>query len=241
MSPPCAVTLKLATSLDGRIATQTGESRWITGPQAREQVHRQRASHDAVLVGVGTALADDPELNVRLDGYAGPQPMRAVADSAARTPLAGKLVAGAASMGPDGWRAAPVCVVVAQSAFESPAAQALADHGVIVAAAHTAPEGGLAPAGIIAALASAFASALNRGALKSVYLEGGGLLAASFLRAGLVDRIEWFRAPIVLGSEARSGVGPLALAALAQAPRFRRLSVCALGDDLLETYVRSEH
>src|ERR1700712_2392990 len=78
------ITLKLATSLDGRIATATGLSRWITGEAAREAVHRLRGEHDAVLVGVETALADDPELTVRLPGYNGPQPARVVLDSRQR-------------------------------------------------------------------------------------------------------------------------------------------------------------
>ena len=85
------VTLKLATSLDGRIATASGESRWITGPNAREAVHALRADHDAVLVGVETALADDPELIVRLPDYSGKQPARVVLDSQLRLPTESKL------------------------------------------------------------------------------------------------------------------------------------------------------
>ena len=86
------LTLKLATSLDGRIATASGESRWITGPQAREQVHRLRSEHDAVMVGIETALADDPDLTVRFAGYSGKQPARVVLDSRLRLPSSAKLV-----------------------------------------------------------------------------------------------------------------------------------------------------
>ena len=84
MAGPRHVTLKLATSLDGRIATASGESRWITGAAARESVHRLRAQHDAVLIGAETALADDPDLTVRLADHAGPQPARVVLDSRQR-------------------------------------------------------------------------------------------------------------------------------------------------------------
>src|SRR3954462_2846342 len=86
------VTLKLATSLDGRIATATGESRWITGAEARAEAHRLRAAHDAVLVGIETALADDPELTVRLAGFGGAQPARVVLDSRQRLRCTAKLV-----------------------------------------------------------------------------------------------------------------------------------------------------
>src|SRR3954462_3899590 len=89
------ITLKLATSLDGRIATAAGESRWITGEASREQVHRLRSQHDAVLIGVETALADDPELTVRLPGYNGRQPARVVLDSRQRLLPTCKLAAGA--------------------------------------------------------------------------------------------------------------------------------------------------
>src|SRR5206468_7006814 len=86
------VTLKLATSLDGRIATASGESRWITGAEAREEVHRLRLVHMAVLVGVETVIADDPELTVRMGGNVGVQPTRIVLDSRQRIPLTSKLV-----------------------------------------------------------------------------------------------------------------------------------------------------
>jgi diaminohydroxyphosphoribosylaminopyrimidine deaminase / 5-amino-6-(5-phosphoribosylamino)uracil reductase len=93
-----SITLKLATSLDGRIATAGGESRWITGEAARSQVHRLRAEHDAVVIGIETALADDPELTARFHGFDGPQPARVVLDTRQRLPLDSRLVRTAAEI-----------------------------------------------------------------------------------------------------------------------------------------------
>jgi diaminohydroxyphosphoribosylaminopyrimidine deaminase / 5-amino-6-(5-phosphoribosylamino)uracil reductase len=211
------VTLKLATSLDGRIATAGGESRWITGPAAREAVHRLRAEHDAVLVGVETALADDPELTVRLAGYNGPQPARVVLDSRQRLSPAGKLARTA--------REIPTYVV-----------------------ATTEPEPALVEAGVRVLRVRAVGEdrpelktvveALGREGLSRLFVEGGGQVAASFVRCGLVDALEWFRAPVLIGGEGRPGVGALAVAALAEAPHFRRIEVRELGDDLWERYAR---
>jgi diaminohydroxyphosphoribosylaminopyrimidine deaminase/5-amino-6-(5-phosphoribosylamino)uracil reductase len=211
------VTLKLATSLDGRIATATGESRWITGPQAREAVHRLRSEHDAVLVGVETALADDPELTIRLPGYEGPQPARVVLDSRQRLADGCKLVATA--------RDIPTYLV-----STTPPQARLVEAGVKVLQVHAALDERPDLADVLAALA---AEGLN-----NVFVEGGGQVAASFLRRGLVDRLEWFRAPMVIGGEGRPGIGSLALAALSQAPRLRRLDVRPLGPDLWERYER---
>jgi diaminohydroxyphosphoribosylaminopyrimidine deaminase/5-amino-6-(5-phosphoribosylamino)uracil reductase len=211
------VTLKLATSLDGRIATATGESRWITGPEAREAVHRLRSEHDAVLVGVETALADDPELTVRLPGYAGPQPARVVLDSRQRLADGCKLVATA--------REIPTYVVSA-----TPPEPRLVEAGVKVLQVHAVGEERPDLHDVLAALA---AEGLDR-----IFVEGGGQVAASFLRCGLVDRLEWFRAPMVIGGEGRPGVGSLALAALSDAPKLRRLDVRPVGSDLWERYER---
>ena len=212
------ITLKLATSLDGRIATGSGESRWITGEAAREQVHRLRAEHDAVLVGIETALADDPELTVRLAGYNGRQPARVVLDSRQRLPPECKLIATA--------REIPTYVV-----------------------ATAAPEPRLTAAGVRVLTVRALGEdrpelrtvveALNAEGLSRIFVEGGGQVAASFLRCGLVDALEWFRAPIVIGGEGRPGVGALAVAALAQAPHFRRVEVRELGPDLWERYEKA--
>lgn len=211
------VTLKLATSLDGRIATAAGESRWITGEAAREAVHRLRSEHDAVLVGVETALADDPELTVRLPGYAGRQPARVVLDSRQRLDPRSKLVTGA--------RDIPTIVV-----------------------ATTAPDPALVAAGVSVLRVDALGedrpdlrTVLRRLAgegLARLFVEGGGQVAASFLRCGLVDAIEWFRAPVLIGGEGRPGVGALAVATLAEAPHFRRIEVREVGPDLWERYER---
>jgi diaminohydroxyphosphoribosylaminopyrimidine deaminase/5-amino-6-(5-phosphoribosylamino)uracil reductase len=212
------VTLKLATSLDGKIATAAGESRWITGDPAREAVHQLRSKHQAVLVGVETVVSDDPELTVRLPGYAGPWPTRVVLDSRQRIPLESKLVMTA---GGD-----PRTLVITTTAPH----KRLTEAGVVVL--QVIERGGRVDAR--AALA-----ALGEAGWESVMVEGGGQVAASFLTAGLVDRIEWFRAPMVLGNEGRPAVAALALDSLAAAPRFRRLSAQPVGADLWERYERA--
>jgi diaminohydroxyphosphoribosylaminopyrimidine deaminase / 5-amino-6-(5-phosphoribosylamino)uracil reductase len=212
------VTLKLATSLDGRIATAAGESRWITGGAAREQVHRLRAEHDAVVVGIETALADDPELTVRLAGYDGRQPARVVLDSRQRLTPDCKLVRSA--------REVPTFVVA--TADPDPA---LTEAGVRVLSVRAVGEDRPELKSVVQALAAE--------GLSSLFVEGGGQVAGSFLRCGLVDAIEWFRAPILIGGEGRPGVGALAVAELAQAPHFRRVEVRELGSDLWERYART--
>lgn len=212
-----SVTLKLATSLDGRIATAAGESRWITGPQAREQVHRLRADHHAVVVGIETALADDPELTVRLPGYNGRQPARVVLDSRQRLTPDCKLVQTA--------RDVPTYVI----ATEAPSA-ALVDAGVKVLTVPALGDDRPDLKTVVQALAAE--------GLANLFVEGGGQVAGSFLRCGLVDALEWFRAPIVIGGEGRPGIGALAVAALGEAPHFRRVEVNVLGDDLWERYAK---
>src|SRR4051794_15197831 len=148
-----SVTLKLATSLDGRIATASGESRWITGEAAREQVHRLRAQHHAVVVGIETALADDPALTVRLPGYGGRQPARVVLDSRQRLTPDCKLVATA--------RDIPTFVVAT-----GPPAAALLDAGVRVL---TVPAIGEDRPDL-----KSVVEALGREGLASLFVEGGG-------------------------------------------------------------------
>lgn len=211
------VTLKLATSLDGRIATASGESRWITGEEARRAVHALRADHDAVLIGVETAIADDPELTVRSASYTGRQPARVVLDSRQRLSPDCKLVRTA--------RETPTCVVSIENSNNR-----LTDAGVKVL---TVKAVGERPD-----LKSAL-DALEAEGIASVLVEGGGQVAASFIRCELVDQIEWFRAPVVLGGEGRPAIGSLALTELAKAPRFKRVALDAVGDDLWERYERT--
>ena len=211
------VTLKLATSLDGKIATASGESRWITGPEAREEVHRLRLAHMAVMVGVETAIADDPELTVRLPGQSvAVQPTRIVLDSRQRLPLTSRLVRDARSI--------DTIVLTTQKPDKRST-----DAGVRVIEV-TAREGRVDPSAALEALASL--------PLAAVMIEGGGQVSASFLSAGLIDAVEWFRAPVVLGDRGRAAVGGFALNDLASAPRFRRIEVRSVGQDLWERYER---
>ena len=213
------VTLKLALTLDGRIATASGESRWITGPEARRTVHAMRARHDAVLIGAGTARADDPDLRVRGLGVAH-QPVRVVATPRLDLDVTGRL----------GATACDVPVWLIHGAQVSPAAR----EAWSAAGAELVPsamgEGGLD--------ARAMLLALGARGLTRVFCEGGGALAASLLRARLVDEMIVFSAGKVIGAEGRAGIGPLALDGLAQAPGFELVETRALGGDVMHRWRR---
>jgi diaminohydroxyphosphoribosylaminopyrimidine deaminase/5-amino-6-(5-phosphoribosylamino)uracil reductase len=213
------VTLKLATSLDARIATASGESRWITGPAAREAVHRLRADHDAVVIGIETALADDPELTVRLAGHNGPQPARVVLDSRQRLSPESRLALTA--------RDIPTYVITTGEADPT-----LAALGVRVLTVRAIGDDRPELHAVVEALAG---EGLGR-----LFVEGGGQVAGSFLRCALVDALEWFRAPVVIGGEGRPAVGALALQSLTDVPRFARKSVEVLGEDLWERYEKAK-
>lgn len=210
------VTLKLALTLDGRIATSAGESRWITGPEARRRVHMMRACHDAVLVGAGTARADDPDLRVRGMGMVH-QPVRIVAARGLELDVGGRLGASA--------REVPVWLVHGPDA---PAARRAAwqDAGAELIAL----EDGRA--------AGAMLQALGARGLTRVLCEGGGVLAAELLRARLVDELVVFSAGKLIGSDGRAGVGALGLAALVQAPQFELVEARAVGADVMQRWSR---
>ncbi len=207
------VTLKLATTLDGKIALSTGESRWITGDRARAHTHLARAQNDAVVVGIGTALADDPELTCRLPGVKPAGLVRVVVDSKARLPAASKLVSTAKST--------PVWLLSTQAG-----ARTLHHAGVRVLQAPATAGGVDLAAGL---------KLLGAEGLTRVLVEGGATLASALLKLGLVDRLLWYRAPSVMG-EGISAVASLGLSAIKDLPRFVREETIRLGEDVLETY-----
>ena len=213
------VTLKLASSLDGRIATASGESRWITGSAARERTHLLRATHDAIFVGTGTVLADDPQLTCRLPGLAKRSPVRVALDRNLRIPLGARLVAEA--------RQQPTWVITLPDA-DAARQQAFREAGVEIIPVEPAADGRI---GLAAALA-----ALGQRGLTRLLVEGGGRLAAALLRAGLVDRIVWLHAPLLLGGDGLPAISDLGFAALREAPRFERVSSEAVGADVLSIY-----
>lgn len=213
------VTLKLATSLDGRIATATGESRWITGPEARRHVHALRARHDAVLVGGGTARADDPLLTVRGMGVVR-QPVRIVAARELDLPEAGAFAGSVA----DG----PLWLLHGGAAPQARRADWQARGARLIEVA----EG---PAGLDP---SAMLVALGAEGLTRVFCEGGGRFAAALLQAGLVDEMVGFTAGLALGATGQAALGPLDYPALDGAPRFDLVETRVVGGDLMHRWRR---
>lgn len=180
------LTLKLASSFDGRIAMASGESQWITGPEARAHVHMLRASHDAIMVGGGTARADRPSLNVRGLG-AVRQPVRVI------------------------WSSGTLPDLPAEGPQFGPLWQVSGDPQTVL-------------------------GELGARGLTRVFCEGGGVLAASLLRAGLVDHLVGYTAGLVIGATGRPAIGDLGLEHLAGAPRFRLVETRTVGPDLFHRW-----
>lgn len=210
------VTLKLALTLDGRIANAAGVSRWITGPAARRQVHAQRATHDAVMVGIGTLLADDPDLTVRDLGVSY-QPLRIVIDSHLRIPPESRLVRTA--------RDVPVWVCHAEGATIP---DSLQDKGLTLIPCTVGTDGRV---DIFHALQRLAAAGLTR-----VFCEGGGTLAASLLTGGHAHEVIAFSAGRVFGSGGTPAVGPMAGAPVLGAPEYVLAHVQVTGDDVMHIW-----
>ncbi|HEX6021403.1 MAG TPA: bifunctional diaminohydroxyphosphoribosylaminopyrimidine deaminase/5-amino-6-(5-phosphoribosylamino)uracil reductase RibD [Solirubrobacter sp.] len=211
------VLFKSAMTLDGKVATRTGDSKWISGEDSRRLSHRWRAEVDAVAVGIGTALADDPQLTARIEGVTR-QPRRIVFDSEARLPLDSQLVRGAGEV--------PLTVVVTRAAPRT-AVDALEVAGAEIVVATGANE----PDRVRNALAQ-----LGTAEITSILLEGGPHLAGAFLDAGEVDEIRLFLAPVVLGgSSARDPLEGEGAERIAAAVRALSLDCERVADDVLIT------
>lgn len=212
-----SVTLKIATSLDARIALSDGTSQWITGSEARARSHAMRAAHDGLLVGIGTVLADDPLLTARTIPLPDRQPARIVMDSRARTPVTGRLVK-SAGLGR---------LVVATAGVTNP--------GLVAAGAEIWNCGDKSGTRVCP---TELLRRCEVEGIANLMVEGGGQVAAAFLRAGLVDRLEWFRAPILIGGDGLPAIATLGLSDLATASRWKLKNVERLGGDMLESYAR---
>jgi diaminohydroxyphosphoribosylaminopyrimidine deaminase/5-amino-6-(5-phosphoribosylamino)uracil reductase len=206
------VTLKLAASLDGRTATATGESRWITGPEARRKVHGLRLAHDAVMVGSGTALADDPDLTVRDMGSVR-QPVRIVLDRMLKHSPESRLGRTA--------EAHPVWLLHGPTAPDAARSVWSATGATLIEVPET--NGHL---DLTAAL-----QALARKGLTRILSEGGSTVAAALVRARLVDELALFTAGALIGADGTATLAPLGLQTLAEAPRLSLRDTRMLGSD----------
>jgi diaminohydroxyphosphoribosylaminopyrimidine deaminase/5-amino-6-(5-phosphoribosylamino)uracil reductase len=204
------VVLKLAATLDGRIASAHGDSRWVTGEAARRRVHEMRNRLDAVIVGSQTVLADDPELSCRIRG--GRHPLRVVLDGRLRSPRSARVFC-----------TAPERTRLYTLADRSAKARGLRRLGVVVCRGGGDRQGSLRRT----------LEDLARAGIMSVLIEGGGKVAARALREQLVDRLALFFAPKILGAEGRPVVGALGIRRMAEAISLREVRVERLGEDLL--------
>lgn len=211
------VTLKLAGTLDGRIATATGESQWITGPAARRAVHMMRARHDAVMVGAGTVRADDPALTVRGMGVRR-QPVRLVVSRSMDLSPALQLATTAKNV--PTWLCHAACAEV----------QPWTDQGAVSLPCAVLPDA-IDPTDMMRVLG-------GRG-LTRIFCEGGGQLAASLLQAGLVDRLVVFSAGMAIGAEGAPMLAAMGATKLSAAPRFALADVRQLGGDICHIWDKS--
>ncbi|MGI8842987.1 MAG: bifunctional diaminohydroxyphosphoribosylaminopyrimidine deaminase/5-amino-6-(5-phosphoribosylamino)uracil reductase RibD [Gemmatimonadaceae bacterium] len=206
------VTLKLALSMDAAVADAFGQSKWITGPASRREVHRLRAGHDSVAVGIGTVLADDPSLTVR-DRHAPREPtQRIVFDRQARLPLDSRLVRTTSD--------SPVLAVVSPQA-DARKVMELERSGVRIVHADDLPDACVS---------------LRALGVRSLLVEGGAKLASAWLAASLLDRLIIFQAPLVLGAGAKLAFAGVPAEALERARRFRVLARKRFGNDLMTVY-----
>lgn len=214
-----AISVKLATSLDGRIATHTGDSQWITSVQARRHGHLLRATSDAIMIGSTTAILDDPSLDCRLEGLEDRSPVRIVCDGRMRLSLTSKLVQTANERR---------TILVTLTSSDAVRRKAFEDCGVEVIAVPANAAG-------LIDLTLATRELGTRG-ITRVLVEGGGHLIASLMAEQLVDELHWFRAPKLIGSDGIAAVQAFGVDRIDQAAMLERTGVEVLGEDLVETY-----
>ncbi|MFZ5760380.1 MAG: bifunctional diaminohydroxyphosphoribosylaminopyrimidine deaminase/5-amino-6-(5-phosphoribosylamino)uracil reductase RibD [Thermodesulfobacteriota bacterium] len=210
------VIMKAGATLDGRIAPAAGQSGWITGEASRRQVHRLRNRVDAILIGSGTVLTDDPSLTTRLPGGKGRDPLRIVLDSSLNLPVGARMLCQLSVAGT--WI---FCGLDAEAGRR----QALEKAGARVIAVGRDADGGLALNHVLAVLGAE--------QITSLLVEGGGRIHASFLRAGLVDQVSLFLAPFFLGAAAVPVVNGLSSSAVGMPERFVTTRVRRFGADVL--------
>ena len=218
--------LKTAMSLDGKIAAYTGHSKWITGPAAREYVHRLRDSYDAILIGIGTLLADNPSLTTRLseqDSTTGRDPVRIIVDSMARTPTNAKVITQSSDA---------TTIIAVTNAAPQERVRKLIDEGVQIITAGDGPT---------VDLPYLFKSLAARD-ITSILVEGGATINASALNQGLVDKVIWFIAPKIIGGrEAPGPIGGQGVAAANDALRLDRISIQHFEEDIcIEGYINNQ-
>nr|WP_276204528.1 bifunctional diaminohydroxyphosphoribosylaminopyrimidine deaminase/5-amino-6-(5-phosphoribosylamino)uracil reductase RibD [Candidatus Terasakiella magnetica] len=217
-------TMKMATTLDGKIAVHTGESKWITEAPTRQQGHLLRANHDAIMVGIGTASEDNPKLTCRLDGLEGHSPVRIVVDRRMRLPLTGHLVTQAQNI--PTW----MFTLGDQDDIRAEAYQAAGIE--LITPSKSNNENGITLDWVAYELA-------QRG-LTRVLVEGGSHLAAAMLRRNLVDRLSWMRAPRMMGHDGIPVSQAFGVDHLEDTPFFDRTNLFNSGDDLVELYRRRD-
>jgi diaminohydroxyphosphoribosylaminopyrimidine deaminase/5-amino-6-(5-phosphoribosylamino)uracil reductase len=225
------ITLKAAASLDGKVAAADGTSQWITGPAARADAHRLRGEADAVMVGAGTALADNPRLTVRLPGWAGRQPLRVLVDATGRVGAGGHLFDTEAETLVATTAAAPATAV---DAWKAAGAEVLICAEVEADAPLRGGSGGALSAPPVSRVVDLedLARALGERGVLELMVEGGPRLQASLWAAGLADRLVWYLAPLAIGGLAAPGLLGSGAATLAGARRLRLASADRVGDDL---------
>lgn len=217
-------TMKMATTLDGKIAVHTGESKWITESPTRQQGHLLRSNHDAIMVGIGTASEDNPQLTCRLQGLEDHSPVRIVIDRRMRLPLTGYLVTQAKDI--------PTWMITLADQDEI-RAEAYQDAGMeLIVAPHSDTSGGITLDWVAEQLA-------KRG-LTRVLVEGGSHLCAAMLRRRLIDRLSWMRAPRIIGHDGIPVAQAFGVDHLEETPFFDRINTFGSGDDLVELYRRRD-